>query len=109
MPQAKPIAHIDFNLADLNAWMEGKGHAEIGRIMTAIGLACEAADEAYLEQYPFIDRILYADGSTRKIIRSRGSLDMSGIDRPIGREAKSKVKASVKRSGSRRRVQVREA
>ena len=107
MSQTKRILHIDFNLADLNSWMEGKSHAEIGRIMTAIGLASEASDEAYLEQYPFIDRIVYSDGSTRKIIRAHGPLDMRGIDRPIVKDAKSKVKVAVKRAAGRKRVQVK--
>jgi hypothetical protein len=107
MSQTKRIQHIDFNLSDLNSWMEGKGHAEIGRVMTAIGLAAEADDEKYLEQFAFIDRIFYADGTTRKIIRSPGALDMEGIDRPI--DGKSKVKASVKRGGGvRKSVQIKQ-
>jgi hypothetical protein len=104
----KRILHIDFNLADLNHWMEGKSHAEIGRVLTAIGLAAEADDEPYLEQYPFIDRIVYGDGSMRKIIRSEGPLDMGGIDRPISKEDKPKIKAAVKRgTTSRKGVQLR--
>jgi hypothetical protein len=101
MAQTKRIQHIEFNLADLNAWMEGRSHEEIGRIITAIGLASEADDEKYLEQYPFIDRVIYTDGTTRKIIRASGPLDMTGIDKPIKKEdAKPDVKASVKRGSS---------
>ena len=100
MSQPKRILHIEFNLSDLNTWMEGKSHEEIGRIITAIGIASQADDEKYLEQYQFIDRIIYADGTARKLIRSSGPLDMSGIDRPIEKDAKPEVKASVKRSSS---------
>src|SRR4051812_30654538 len=86
--QPKRILHIDFNLADLNAWMEGKSHEEIGRIITAIGLASQASDEAYLEQWSFIDRIVYGDGTMRKLIRGSGNIDdVSGIDRPIAKDA----------------------
>jgi hypothetical protein len=87
MATIKRIQHIDFNLADLNAWMEGKSHEEIGRIITAIGLASQASDEAYLEQWSFIDRIVYSDGSMRKLIRGSGKIDdVSGIDRPIAKD-----------------------
>jgi hypothetical protein len=88
MAQTKRIQHIDFNLADLNAWMDGRSHEEIGRIVTAIGLASQANDEAYLEQWSFIDRIVYADGTMRKLIRGSGNIDdVSGIDRPIAKDA----------------------
>jgi hypothetical protein len=100
----KRIQHIDFNLADLNAWMEGKSHEEIGRIVTAIGLASQANDEAYLEQWSFIDRIVYADGTMRKLIRGSGKIDdVSGIDRPISHDEKEKQakedKPATKRGG----------
>lgn len=98
---SKRIQHIDFNLADLNAWMEGKSHEEIGRIITAIGLASQANDEAYLEQWSFIDRIVYADGTMRKLIRGSGKIDdVSGIDRPITSEEKEKEKDQAKEGKS---------
>jgi hypothetical protein len=105
MSQTKRIQHIDFNLADLNAWMEGKSHEEIGRIVTAIGLASQANDEAYLEQWSFIDRIVYSDGSMRKLIRGSGKIDdVSGIDRPIvkGEEKEDEDAKGRKSAGGKR-------
>jgi hypothetical protein len=105
---SKRIQHIDFNLADLNAWMEGKTHEEIGRIITAIGLASQANDEAYLEQWSFIDRIVYADGTMRKLIRGSGKIDdVSGIDRPITKEQAEKEEDEGKgrKSGGGKRGQ----
>jgi hypothetical protein len=112
MAQTKRIQHIDFNLADLNAWMEGKSHEEIGRIVTAIGLASQANDEAYLEQWSFIDRIVYADGTMRKLIRGSGKIDdVSGIDRPIAKDeekdeddAKGRKASGGKRGQSGKRI-----
>lgn len=105
-PSIKGIRHIDFNLCDLNNWMEGRSHEEIGRVITAIGLASQAGDESYIEQWPFIDRIVYMDGSTRKLIRGSGNLeDVSGIDRPIVRETKTAPpRAQQKRAKSRKKV-----
>jgi len=103
---ARRIRHLDFNLADLNHWMEGKTHEQIGRTMTAIGLACQADDERYLEQFPFIDRIIYTDRSVRKIIRGSGRLDdLAGIDRPIARDSTKPSRQSPKhdRSGNKSR------
>jgi len=106
MATTKRIQHIDFNLADLNAWMDGKSHEEIGRIITAIGLASQASDEAYLEQWSFIDRIVYADGSMRKLIRGRGKIDdVSGIDSPIVKDQADAEGDDAKRKGGSKRGQ----
>ncbi|WP_428938036.1 hypothetical protein [Fontivita pretiosa] len=103
---ARRIKHLDFNLADLNQWMEGKTHEQIGRTMTAIGLACQANDERYLEQFSFIDRIIYTDRSVRKIIRGSGRLDdLAGIDRPIASDANKPSRPSSKREKSGRKSQ----
>ena len=84
----KGIRHIDFNLGDLNAWMEGRSHEEIGRVITAIGLASQAGDEHYIEKWPFIDRIVYTDGTIRKLIRGGGNIDeVSGINKPTSPES----------------------
>ena len=74
----KKIHHLDFNIEDLSAWQAGKSHEEVGTTVTAIALASEQGDEAYLEQFPFIDRIVYADGTWRKIIRGSGKLEDVG-------------------------------
>jgi len=106
MATTKRIQHIDFNLADLNAWMDGKSHEEIGRIITAIGLASQASDEAYLEQWSFIDRIVYADGSMRKLIRGSGKIDdVSGIDSPIVKDQADAEGDDAKRKGGSKRGQ----
>jgi hypothetical protein len=107
MATTKRIQHIDFNLADLNAWMDGKSHEEIGRIITAIGLASQASDEAYLEQWSFIDRIVYADGSMRKLIRGSGKIDdVSGIDTPIVKDEQVDAEGDdAKRKGGSKRGQ----
>jgi hypothetical protein len=69
------INHIEFNVEDFCAWQKGKSHEEVGRTVTAISMASEAGDEKYLEQFHFIDRIVYGDGSIRKVIRGSGKID----------------------------------
>lgn len=76
-PATKPrkIDHIEFNVEDFCAWRKGKSHEEVGRIVSAIAIASEAGDEKYLEQFHFIDRIVYQDGEVRKLIRGSGRID----------------------------------
>ncbi len=75
MVRMKKIDHLDFHVEDFRAFSAGKSHEEIGRIVSALLLASEAGDETYLEQFKFIDRIVYADRTWRKIIRGSGNLD----------------------------------
>ncbi|HWP41311.1 MAG TPA: hypothetical protein VNL70_10335 [Tepidisphaeraceae bacterium] len=105
-PAARRIRHIDFNLADLNQWMEGRTHEQIGRTMTAIGLACQANDEHYLEQFAFIDRIIYSDRTVRKIIRGSGRLDdLAGIDCPIHKDSTTRSSQTSKNAKPGRKPQ----
>ena len=72
----------------------------------SIGLASQASDEAYLEQWSFIDRIVYADGSMRKLIRGSGKIDdVSGIDSPIVKDQADAEGDDAKRKGGSKRGQ----
>lgn len=75
IPGQKKIDHLDFHLEDFRNWCAGREHEEIGRVVSAIALASEAGDEKYLEQFDFIDRIIYGDGTWRKVIRGSGRID----------------------------------
>ena len=101
MSQVNRIQNIDYNQGDLNAWMEGKSHDEIGRVFVAIGMASQANDEAYLEQWPFIDRIVYADGTWRKLIRGSGKLEdeTGGTPTEAGGEESRPAKRASRKSG----------
>jgi hypothetical protein len=69
------IDHLDFNLADFRTWCVGRDHEEVGRVVSALALASEAGDESYLEQFPFVDRIIYGDGTWKKVTRGNGTID----------------------------------
>jgi hypothetical protein len=73
--QRRKIDHLDFHMADFRKWQQGRTHEEVGTIVSAIAFASEQDDEAYIEQFPFIDRIVYTDGTWRKIIRGTGEIE----------------------------------
>lgn len=83
--QQPKIDHIEFHVQDFCTWRKGKSHEEVGRIVSAIAIASEAGDEKYLEQFHFIDRIVYHDGSVRKVIRGSGRIeDLPAVEPALG-------------------------